>query len=322
MRICLYSLIFSILFISCNRKETITVIPESKLLKVKKVVELPNLLISDIQVKGGNVILLNYSKSDKVLFVYDAETFKEKESFGEIGMGPNEFQMPMFANFSVNDSIITVNDLALFKIVDINVLQLNKTIDNRIQRIMDIDKSLYYSNIHKLTDTNYIVSSSSEYYIALLNPKYQSKQFLPMIKEFNDFDYDNNVLVNTVDIAVNNLNNNFIAAMKYLDRIIIYDSMGKILKQHIFSFPEIKLWKRFELYCAKAICNENFYYILRHEKVSDVNNSRLMVLDHSGNILKVYASSVGFGKIAVLKNGNILNIIQTENNDLMYEMSE
>lgn len=322
MKLFLYSLIFFILSISCNRKETVTVIPESKLLNIKKVVELPNLMFSDIQEKGSNIILLNFSKSGKVLFIYDTDNFELKESFGEIGLGPNEFQMPMFANFSSNDSIITINDLALFKMVGINILQPNKPISQRIFGMMDIDKSLYYCNIHMLTDTNYIISSSSEYYLALFNIKDKSKQYLSMIKELNDIDYDNNVLINTVDVAVNKSNKNFIAAMKYLDRIILYNSDGEILRQHVFSFPEINIGKRFDLYCAKAVYNGNLYYVLRHEKISDKNNSRLIVLNHSGEIIKVFKSPVGFGRFTVLKNGNIINIIQNENNNLMYEMSE
>lgn len=245
-----------------------------------------------------NIIIMDYTKDD-IFKVFRLPEFKYVFSWGKIGRGPGEF------NFIDPSTIIVNGDK--FEFLD---LQKIKTFQLKAENIFEIDELLIptigapVNGLKKINDSIYIADipmiNDYDYEHIIINTKTKK-----IIKYFGKFSNDGLEIKNISDnqrayhksSVLSMQEEKYVAFYTYFNRLRIYNTNGKLLKEvnirsngdKPFSLNETK---SNIVYNAEPLSTQKYIYVLNINKsVYEVENNstsynpKLNIWDWNGSLV-------------------------------------
>ncbi|MCK9303938.1 MAG: hypothetical protein PHP30_04940 [Bacteroidales bacterium] len=322
--------------ISCRSNYYIPQLPAPVELKVTDSLCLVDLSVADILVKDSLIIITNSLKTNEetvlsrsAFHFFDSQDLSKIAEVGELGDDPGMLRMPVITNLGEEERIAIVKDRSdsSFYSLDYRNLLSDKRASISLTpglfqklQIPDLDK---YPGITKVSDDNYILYGIGDEPITIFQKSSGGKRELPFIEYFTNLDYINNIMLNRSFITADKTNELFFVALDILDRVVLFNSSGYVIRQNIFSdIPTPASDGKFIHHYGDIYSTGKYCYLNRFEDINNLQNSRLLLFDWGGRLIKVYKSPAGFGQIAVSDDGTIYTTVLSEKGYTLYELKE
>jgi hypothetical protein len=324
-------------FFSCNHKikrdvllevieEKETVFQSGQLVIKEEMGQFYDMHITD------SVVFFTSSRGDHAIKAYATENFKLIDEFGYKDQGPEGVDYPFFLK-SLSDIDNELYDLNTKSFIEISFIP-----DNNKYQIKKklIEESLWPCyNLNNVSDSIYFANGLAPFNEGLYfrwDKRSPVKKWIPFYPEYKktkenediNFIYRNTILTNKEKSLV-------ICAMKYFNRILVFDFNGKMLKdiqvgvnkkEPVIENAELeKFSNNTEMYFLNMIGSDKYFYCLWNRNRMNNNkekkmNSKIFVFDWNLNHIETIQTDQVLSAIGVDPDDTyILGLVFDEEED-------
>ncbi len=337
-----------LLLFSCRSNFIIPELPKPIALKISDSLHLTDISVKDILVKDSLIIISNYdtSLSHNAFHFFSPMDLAKISEAGELGDMPGRLRFPVFTNFDVENGSLFFKEKHVpdFYTLDFrNLISYNSvSSDNSdssgvsgssdrkafvtaipdFSRKYNIPEAERYPEITKISENHFLLHGIADEPITVYNNKTGKKRNLPFIEYFSNLDYINNIMLNRSAVAATKSGDLFFVALDMLDRVVLFNSRGYVIRQNLFSASLPMTSGKFTHHFGDIYSCGEFCYVHRFEETNNPQDSRLLIFDLSGRLTKTYSSPVGFGEIAVSEDGTVYTVIRSNSGYSLYKLRE
>lgn len=266
--------------------------PEVKNGKVENVLYVHKLGVCD------SFLVVTCQMEEPVVHVFDRYDFRPKGSFGAMGQAPSDLNMPFFLHGNHSDSLQLYDvSLAAFKHIDIRGAVRKES--NAITQSSMPEQIIGSPNLYKGKEAYFGNMDGGPGLFFIYHPANNEMTWVDIPASVKNEESDFSVINY---ISVNEEQEKVVSAMCYYNKVFLYSTHGELIKERQIGEQEIapmltndNMLSEESLRCCTDIQSTSgyIYLLMQHIKEkdfekTDIENSRIVVLDWELNYVKTY----------------------------------